>query len=475
MAVKHFEFTFETQGYVHIGNGNSLNKKNYFISDGLINILDCPKFVALLSEEQLGRYLDFLTEDHRSSFDFFLSHNKDIQRLVNESVRYSLKTNLDRRKSGGELRHGIAEFVKDAYGCPFIPGSSVKGVLRSAIIMHQVLQDQVNFRELYDMNRMALRGGKKSERGAASRKVLGKVTWLERISSGERFVDRDIMRFISVADSMPLNIEDLCLAKKYDQFSLSDAADHKRMPATRGAGVNNAAAKGNELNIYRECLRPGVKFTIRVDVDECIADYLGVAEISGATLASLFIQVNERYQNDFLSHFELNVHGEQKYQSSNGGCNYIYKEGIFAGQRCRNAAVNGTPFCGRHQGEEAASSDSETSVVCYLGGGVGYPSKTATNALFDDDVVRVDEVARILYAQFPSEFAQGCYSDTKEEVREAGFLSKSMKPRGRSQKNDPRHWKSGEFGVAPHTLKLGKCMNDMREMGKCSLAVKELK
>jgi CRISPR/Cas system CSM-associated protein Csm5 (group 7 of RAMP superfamily) len=466
MAVKHFELTFETAGYVHIGCGNNLNKKDYFIANNSVHILDAAKFTGMLNEDQLARYVEFLLENDKSSLDDFLGNNKDIQQLAQKAVRYKLDTQLNRNKSNQELAHGIAEFVKDANGAPYIPGSSVKGTLRNAIVMHQILRNQKPFQAKFNDNKEVLRGTNKKEKARTSKNVLQNACKLEPGADSKK---RDIMRFISVADSDPLAVKDLCLAKKYDQFSIGDGAEHKRVKNNRGGKPGNTVFKGNELNIYRECLRPGTKFTIRIDVDEQIAPYLGLTNFDATTLSDLLTQANNHYKANFLNHFDVAEGVTGQNSASDGRCAFIIKEGTFAGTRCRNNAIEGSDYCGKHQNAAEESTSATSSTVCYLGGGVGYQTKTVTAAIFDNQYDSVNEISRILYAQSPSRLVRGKHADLATDIEDAGF-----QPKYEGGKEDHRHWKSGELGVAPHTLKLGCCGNDKREMGKCTISIREI-
>lgn len=184
------------------------------------------------------------------------------------------------------------------------------------------------------------------------------------------------------------------------------------------------------------------------------------------------------YSERFLSHFD-NAAGEEPGRiPSDGRCQYIIASGPLAGMRCRNAAVDGTGFCNKHQDRECQNILS-AGTFCYLGGGVDFMSKTITNALFDKEEDAVRTISHVLYSQFKTEIDRSVHRALWDSVQYAGFAPKSFvartKPDGRIKKakNDHRHWLDEEIGVSPHTMKWGIVGRDRYPMGKCSILIRE--
>lgn len=50
---------------------------------------------------------------------------------------------------------GISAFVKDAYGMPYVPGSSIKGMIRTALLIKEITEKP----EKYRMNREQFKRG----------------------------------------------------------------------------------------------------------------------------------------------------------------------------------------------------------------------------------------------------------------------------------------------------------------------------
>lgn len=475
MGVRHYKLVLMTSGPVHIGNGEQYGKKDYFANKGGIAILDVPRFIARLDSDDLEAYLAFLEEGARSSdrnLQVFLDEHPRAQAAAQDSIRYSIGSELSRARRGTYQYHDVSQFIKDAYGCPYVPGSSVKGMLRTALLTCLILNDRTVYEPLFDS--MAARDRHK-------RKTVG--TRIERrafrqggtgISGGADSAANDALRHISVSDSKPLSTADLVFVKKYDKFSKNDDGDHKMQ---MGRGLTDR--EGNALDVYRECLKPGTRVEFDVDIDERIDDLLGgLPKLDKGGLLSVLQRSFDRYEECFLSAFEAGSDAGTTKPIDDGRCSYVYSSGPFAGSRCRNNSVGGSGFCRQHQ-DCAASVEVSTEATCYLGGGTDFDVKTVVNALFDDKNERLYETSHILYEQFPTRLDPSKHARLRDRVRDAGFEPLPMAARygknGRliKAKDDHRHWEDFSLGVSPHTMKLGIVGKDKYPMGRCSARIED--
>jgi CRISPR/Cas system CSM-associated protein Csm5 (group 7 of RAMP superfamily) len=467
MAVTNYRITLTAIGPIHIGTGRTYGKKDYFLHNDKIVILDAATFVSKLSESQLGNYCDFLENDSSSGLqDFLTDHN--LTSAANDARAYQIDLRLARARRGSYQYLDAYEFVKDVYGCPYVPGSSVKGMLRTALLSHIVYDERMKYQRLYSENDVLDRSKQKRTGGPIEREAF----FVEQPDSQDPEAVNDIMRYISVSDSEPLPIEDLVFVKKYDRFAKADDGSHKH---DMGNLSDESYRKGNELNIYRECLKPGTRINLTLSIDDRICQYPGMEalDMRDALLKSASI-----YKELFLDCFdETEGAGTQGAGAPDGRCIYRTAEGI----RCRNHAREGSSYCGIHADqEEVSGKKGAEELVCYLGGGVDFDTKTIMNALFYDDDTRLDRISKILYSQFPTEIDPRHYLGLCEDVRAAGFeplgMQASYKKDGRLRKgkDDHRHWRDKELGVSPHTLKLGKIGGDFYPMGKCHIDIRQL-
>lgn len=463
MAARRYTVSVTTVGPVHIGDGGMYGKRDYFINKGHIAVLDVRKFTAQLSPDQLGIYLDYLGDPNSGNLDEFLASHSDLHSIARSCTAYETELRLSKNKRGEWRYCDVRTFIKDVYGLPYVPGSSVKGALRTALLVCLVKSDSNRYRPLYIDGRPESRRSRWAG-GAIERKAFRSGS---SAGSYDDAVD-DALKYLSVSDSAPLSLDDLAFVKKYDQFSKADNASHKRANPLFGGKTG----RGNELNIYRECLKPGVTFTCDLTIDDRIDDALGLdAPLDGTALSQAIRQAYDLYAECFLKYFETEDAGSNG-SAADGRCQYIIPSGPLAGMRCRNQAVDDTGYCRNHQ-DAADKASSSASTTLYLGGGVDFDSKTVVNALFDDPAERVEEISKTLYEQFPSRGEWRRFPELHRDIQDAGFSPKDGRFYGRKHKDDHRHWRDQEFGVSPHTLKMGILGGKKLPMGKCDIEIRE--
>lgn len=468
MPSKRYRLTLTVEGLVHIGDGGKYGKKDYFLTkQRTIAILDIPSFISKLDCNQLNDYCEFLKKDFRTGLQEYLDSKKELDVVAQKEQLYTLNAQLTRARSGPYQYFDIWRFVKDAYGCPYVPGSSIKGMLRTAILVSLIERDREAYEKLYN------RGEVLKKRQRADEDIQQKAFWVKQFDKDGNSAVIDVLRYLSVSDSDPLSVDDLVLAKKYDKFSQKDDGRHKKKLGK--ISDEEAYYQGNELNIYRECLRPGTTIRTTLTVDERIGKYFDGLRLDRDGLPEALLSSYEFYQKCFLSHFDIDgeATSTKKEASSDGRCKYIYQSGPLAGMRCRNRAVGDTGYCNTHK-EYAKSgntggSDSAQDPVCYLGGGIDFNTKTIESALFVDEGRRVDEISHILFDQFSTKLDKQRHATLIAEVQQANF-----RPELKKAKEDHRHWRDRALGVSPHTLKMGKVQDKMYPMGKCRARFEEL-
>lgn len=468
MAVRHYQLTLTAVGPIHIGNGQTIGKKDYFNLDGkTLGILDVERFFDELNPDEREEYCEFLERDSHVGLDEFLSRRQKFRSCAHANVKYSIEATLSKSRRGDPQYLEARAFVKDGEGRPYVPGSSVKGMIRTALLTHVIQNNRAGYMPLYDGRKARNR----EDCAKACRAIERKAFWREGPTGDAD--DFDIMRYISVSDSQPLSTADLAFAKKYDKFSRGDSGRHKRNMGKL------SDYEGNELNIYRECLKPGTKLEFSLDVDDRIDAHLGGLSLDGDGIIDVLRESFELYQKRFLDMFDLEELGKASEGNGStlddGRCCYIYTSGPFAGSRCRNRAVGGTGYCNSHQDQvvDAAAEEDNTQVYCLLGGGTDFGSKTVLQALFEEADDAVGEIAQILYAQFPTRVNQATHPVLFDGVRDAGFDPRPFSARGKQKKEDHRHWMDVELGVSPHTAKLGIVSGKKYPMGRCTVEIEE--
>ncbi len=434
MSVSHYQVNLTVKGLVHIGNGKEYGKKDYFPDEKnkRICVLDSKKFIGLLNSDKLDSYCQNLLESNEKrspGLEKWLKKEK-LFPTAKKAISYKLNANLQRNKHNNPKYFNVAEFVKTSCAqkfCPYIPGSSFKGALRTALLAAIIASDSDNkYIDDYRKN-------KKNANDKIQREVFCQD------GSGSNDALNDIMRFVSVSDSELLDVSDLVLAQKCD-----------RLPKTDEKGGDN------RLNVYRECLNAGTKISLQVDVDERINKYLKDNEclsydLNAEGIARVFREFNERYKECFLNHFDTSDIVSNKENASETAndyenwCHYMvqFDFGDHVEEvPCKMPPIGHTGYCEKHQNEAQQISNEipeEHKACCYLGGGVDFDSKTILNALFTNENERLKEISNILCSQFPE-----------------------------------NHRQDQNLGVSPHTLKLGFVDGQLYLMGQCELSITEL-
>ena len=222
---------------LHIASGITITKKEYLVNKDKIQILDIPKLFSAFSAKGANAerdFSDYLLNPKSFTTPSQLARNHSLR--IEDFIVYELDSCLDRENTNFKKLE-IKSFIKDSYGLPYIPGSSLKGAIRSALIAYKVYNSS-SLKSRY-INEI------KNTLNTNARDISKVSRKLE-----EEFDVKDGKKFLSgliVSDSKPvLEKNSLILAQKYD-YSIKEEV--------------------SSLPIYRESLRPKIKidFTITID------------------------------------------------------------------------------------------------------------------------------------------------------------------------------------------------------------------
>ncbi len=267
---REFTFSLLTLGPVHVGSGIQYTSKEFIYEKGNYYFPDMGIFYSKMLEDGYGEKFErFLQKQGGGSaannrLVSFLSDNRIRRRdfggyKIKES---GLERDRDVKGRGSGAINEVAQFMRDPYGQPYIPGSSLKGAIRT-ILMNTVWA-KTNFVTGY--------GNKMHE----NKNI---IPW------GPKFKQDfdDIFNAIRVSDSEPIALNHLILVQKWDY------------------SVKSKVNKLKSLPLYREALEPLTKvdFTIMTTTKE-----------AGDLMAKLGSYAQEFYRNyaaffleDFPSEF----------------------------------------------------------------------------------------------------------------------------------------------------------------------------
>ena len=252
---------FKVLSPLHIGSGANFYPFEYVKFGEHIYFINESKFINFLKKENLlDDYIKaFTTERQKFSISDYLRHfsllNEDILHEISQyRVRHSLKREIQ-----------ISKFIKDHEMKPYIPGSSVKGAIRVAILYYilknlpsdkkEQLIDKPIRRKLSELKRdRRKKGWIKKHLGDEIDRILQKFQLTDKNHPGP---NTDILKALIVRDSAPLS-QDVLEVKMAEIVNLN--------------GKNQSIPTGIEI------IRPGTTFYINISIDTSYLDYFRKAK-----------------------------------------------------------------------------------------------------------------------------------------------------------------------------------------------------
>lgn len=332
---QYYTLMLETLAPVHIGCGSSLSKLDYIYSPAsqTVYILETMKLFHGLQQYNLLSTFEKGLSRNMSMTDF-VTKNSVPEKVYSQwaSAAYSVKS-LDLKRG----QYEIQSFMKDAYGMPYIPGSGLKGAIRTALETSAILQNQKSYAETarkvsfsIDQAHQDFKAGKKPriKKKQNTETTIGVFHTLRRKEKKPEDMLNDCMAGLMLSDSRPVSPDTLTLCQKLDVF-----LQYERT-----------------LPILRESLKPGTRLTFDVTIDTKLLSF-SVKDILGAG-ADAFRLYDDRFRQAFLDYLPKGINPESE-------------------------------------------------MYLYLGGGTGFWHKTVLNALYENPEQGVKNTAKLLDTQFP--------------------------------------------------------------------------
>ena len=325
--------TLETASPIHIGSGGADLRRDidFAVFDQHLFMFDMDAVFNYILDQDNDRMIEQLQKTHNIAS--FFSHPKIFEQHP-ELYRYKLQ--------GFPKLEQVRAAVKTVHGLPYIPGSSLKGALRTAWIRWNYAQRNlaVNVAQLNDRREWAFQ---QQEARLMSPKARQR----------SEYPNYDLFRAIQVADSQPAPDDSLRLYN---------------------AVVYPAGPKGIPIDI--EGIKPRVVMQGRIKVDDFIlqtkADRFGVAD----------------------QHFTLE-HLKRAWREQ--GMKRIGEEIVFWTGRDQGAKVLDTLI----KIEQNAKTADENTFFIEVGWGTGWKSKTLGHVIKDNDLARVISKYRLSRSNEP--------------------------------------------------------------------------
>ncbi|WP_270739570.1 type III-A CRISPR-associated RAMP protein Csm5 [Massilioclostridium coli] len=344
--IKQKELVLTTKAPLFIGDGEKLTKKEFVLipKTKQVYMMDPVSFFRWLDRNNLVKAYEEFAQDvkqKRLYEDFFQKHlyqgetnqQKKIQQELDQLDGYSVSAGncfVGKDSKQDPLRE-IHTCIKDAYGNPYVPGSSIKGALRTAILAKMLSgKGEAIF---LDKEKEA-KGQQKEKMKHWSQKSYQEISSIsqniennslntlnlknergKKIDSSNALTS--ILRGISISDSIPIPKENLIICPKIDISTVGTP---------------------QPVLLVRECIKPGTKIHFQITLND---DYLKDAEINFDYLEEAIRAFYELQNNWFVRQFS----GWENYGKEND---------------CR----------------------------LYLGGGAGFHSKTLLQAIYQGNAVK---------------------------------------------------------------------------------------
>lgn len=265
-----YDLVLTTRSPLFVGSGQEYTKKEYLYNpkNNMVSFLDQEKFFSLLAEKGLiDAYEDFMLGPGPDLYCFLTKDCGIPSNLHQEFIRYRVSA-AEALAENRPLRE-IKAFQRDPAGRAYVPGSSVKGALRTAWLLSAVLEDARPNKQLAHP--------KRRNDGAP----FPEEQYLNQLSLDSKKKENavnDLFRGVQVSDSMPVPDNAMILAGKTD--------------ALPGGGVHS-------IPLCRECVRPGIRLRFKLTLDTSVLK----ERVTDKTLLDAINRYDQYYTDTYLPHF----------------------------------------------------------------------------------------------------------------------------------------------------------------------------
>lgn len=301
--LKHYNCTMTVLGPVHIGSGENYRRNEYIYSnrDNSISVLDIGKaYQWFIEQGKAAEFESYFADFSPRSLPLgeWLSARRITETEYSQWIKYKMTAgdSVVVFERGKQQYSDILSFVKDPYSLPYVPGSSIKGMLRTALAMYElskkknhllkIVSDQIDeFDNMTDDEQEDfIRKNKRKFLSKESVKIETELfnTLDFNNKRKEDGVNCNLSRLI-VGDSKPLSYDALTVCKKYD--------------------VRTDGSK-NELPIFKECLKPGTKIEFDLTIDESVNSKGKSIPYSIEDIKEALRLMNSLVAKRFIRHFE---------------------------------------------------------------------------------------------------------------------------------------------------------------------------
>ena len=266
-----YDLVLTARAPVFVGSGQQ-RKKNEYIFNPITNyvqMLDTEAFLKFLVERGLDNdYEQFIMYGGGRLYNFLRDHGVKAGEIKSFCL---YETNaLDALDKDHSLKE-IHTFVRNSASQVYVPGSSVKGALRTVILSSMISQEKKG-----NWPNAPKKDIKARQMQTLEGEYLNTLD-LKKDRNGQRVNDavNSIMRGISVSDSLPISDRNIILCDKEDERMSGEV---KKLP------------------LCRECLRPETTLSFKLTLDRSVLPEY----IDNQWLMNVIRQFDDFYFDNYL-------------------------------------------------------------------------------------------------------------------------------------------------------------------------------
>ena len=257
-----FKLILKVRTPVHIGSGQQVMKNEYLFNaeTGEVTMLDVEKMLMLLAQKGFAdRYEEHILSGERGGLNGLMRICGLTRDDLSSAILYKTKAG-DALDEDHQLSQ-INRFIRTAEELPYIPGSSLKGAIRT-ILLHKLIST-----------------GGLTEQESGDRRLEDKIINTLPIPGGKDFdMTRSVMRGLLVSDSEPVSNDCMILAGKTDVSTFGNPHP-----------INK---------VVRECAAPGTRFCFMVTIDSSLID------LTPDSLMAAIRDYRQYYRREYSSRFK---------------------------------------------------------------------------------------------------------------------------------------------------------------------------
>lgn len=329
--LKKYRIELETVGPIFIGSGETITKKEYLVSETKVEMVDIQKLWAIIKKKGKWReFEEFFLKHDKTHNDLreWLSRNRVVPSDYQEAILYSMDYGTITVEKN--QKHSLMTFVKDPYGQPYVPGSSLKGMIHT-VLTHYLISNPSfeqyvetkkeainnefnnqkskgrNFlqKEEKDMDNILFRErNPKDKEQMVAEWLLERMNLQKQASNKNTRVENNWLTGIKIRDSEPVKTSRLALCQKVD---VGKSGKERRLP------------------LVRECIKPKTKIEFELIIDTKIVNE-SIVDVIKKAIEHCF----KTYQEQYLSKFNDYKEDREIYCYLGGGAGYHSKSYIYA-------------------------------------------------------------------------------------------------------------------------------------------------